>query len=374
MKLLILFLRKKSEMKKLMFIFGTRPEFIKVYPVIIEAQQAGNGVVVVNTGQHKEMLEQLVSQFNCPIDYDLQIMDDCQSLSDIVALSIKRLDPIIKEQQPDIVFVHGDTAATLAGSLCAFYNHIKIAHIEAGLRTNNIHSPFPEEVNRQMVSIVSEYHFAPTVESMQNLLLEGCEPSKIHVVGNTAIDMLKYTIQKQFTHPLLAMIGDYEYILITAHRRENLQVLKNIFKAINSLAAEYRNKYKFVYPIHLNPQIREIAAKTLTADNLIICEPLETISFHNIMARAKLVLTDSGGIQEEAPSLGKPVLVLRDTTERPEGVKAGTLKLIGTNCEQIFLQTKELLDNQEKYEQMSTVQNPYGDGTSASQIIKVINE
>lgn len=360
-------------MKKLMFIFGTRPEFIKVYPIIVEAQKAGNDVVIVNTGQHKEMVNELLEHFELSVDYDLEVMNKCNGLMDILTKTLNGLDPIIKKEVPDIILVHGDTSATLSGSLAAFYNKCKVAHIEAGLRTYDKYSPFPEEVNRQLTGVIADYHFSPTEVSKCNLLKEGKNEEDIYVVGNSAIDMLKYTIQDDFSHPILDFVGDDKLILMTAHRRENLDELSHMFRAINKLAVEFSEGYKIVYPIHMNPVIREKAALYLNAPNIKIVDPLETISFHNIMKSAHLILTDSGGIQEEAPALGKPVLVLRNTTERPEGVEAGTLKLVGTNEDDIYNETKNLLTNKEEYRKMAEVKNPYGDGTTSKQILQVLN-
>ncbi len=360
-------------MKKLMFIFGTRPEFIKIYPVILEAKKQGNEVLVINTGQHREMVDQLVDYFKLKIDYNLEIMDKVSNLGEIVGKSLLGLNKIISSENPDIVLVHGDTAATISGSLAAFYNQKKIAHIEAGLRTFDKYSPFPEEINRKMVGTVADYHFAPTNETAQNLKKEG-NNENIHIVGNSAIDMLEYTIKENYYHPIMDFMSEKKIILLTAHRRENIDKLDEIFKAINEIAKKYENSHKIIYPIHLNPVIRRKANEVITQDNIKIIEPLDTVDFHNIMNVSDLILTDSGGIQEEAPSLGKPVLVLRDTTERPEGVKAGSLKLIGTKSEDIIEEVINLLDNPENYKKMATVVNPYGDGTTSKQIIDIINE
>lgn len=360
-------------MKKIMFIFGTRPEFIKIYPVIIEAKSAGNEVVVVNTGQHKEMVNELLDFFNMKVDYDLEIMTKCNGLTDILTMSLQGIDEIVKEVKPDIILVHGDTSATLAGSLAAFYNQVQLGHIEAGLRTFNKFSPFPEEINRQMTGLMADYHFAPTETTKDNLLKEGKNPDKVYVVGNSAIDMLKYTVQTDFDHEVFSWQPDKKIILMTAHRRENLDDLDNMFKAINKIANTYTNDYKIVYPIHMNPLIREKAAAYLDAENIKIIEPLDTVNFHNIMKESHLILTDSGGIQEEAPAFGIPVLVLRDTTERPEGVKAGTLKLVGTEYHNILSAVDEVLNNEAEYEKMCNAKNPYGDGTTSHKIIKILN-
>ncbi len=360
-------------MKKVMFIFGTRPEFIKIYPIIMEAKKQQNETVIVNTGQHKEMVNELLEQFEMEVDYDLQIMSKCNNLTDILSFALTGIDLIIKKEKPDVVFVHGDTSTTLAGALCSFYNNTKLAHIEAGLRTYNMKSPFPEESNRQIVGLLADYHFAPTEQSGNNLLSEGKKASSIHVVGNSAIDMLKYTIDPNHDNDLLKWKPEKKLILMTAHRRENLSDLEDIFRAINEIAEMYREGYKIIYPIHMNPFIREKASLYLNNDNIKIIEPLDTIAFHNLMSSAHLILTDSGGIQEEAPSLGIPVLVLRDETERPEGVEAGTLQLIGTTYEAIVNSISELLNDTQRYNEMSRASNPYGDGNTASQIIEILN-
>lgn len=361
-------------MKKLMFIFGTRPEFIKIYPVIMEAKQAGNNVIVVNTGQHKEMVNELLDYFSLDVDYDLQIMNKCNGLMDIITTSLSGLDEIVKKENPDVILVHGDTSATLAGSLTAFYNQVKLGHIEAGLRTYNKLSPFPEEVNRQLTGIMADYHFAPTETTKQNLLSEGKSEEDVYVVGNSAIDMLKFTIKEDYQHEVFDWLEDKKLILMTAHRRENLADLKDMFKAINFIAEEHKEHYKVLYPIHMNPVIREKAGKFLTSDNIKIVEPLDTVNFHNIMKKAALILTDSGGIQEEAPALGIPVLVLRDTTERPEGVEAGTLKLVGTNPDDIIREVNQLLSHETEYQNMCGAKNPYGTGDTAKQIIEILNK
>ncbi len=361
-------------MKKIMFLFGTRPEFIKIYPIIMEAKKQNNEVIVVNTGQHKEMVNELLEYFNLKVDYDLGIMDKCNGLMDILTYSLNGLDKIVKEVQPEIILVHGDTSATLAGSITAFYNQIKLGHIEAGLRTYNKLSPFPEEVNRQITGIMADYHFAPTETTRKNLLNEGKNEEEVFVVGNSAIDMLKYTVQDQYSHEVLTWKPDKKLILMTAHRRENIEDLDVMFKAINKIATKYEEDYKIVYPIHMNPIIREKAKKYLTSDNIKIIDPLDTMNFHNIMKKSHLILTDSGGIQEEAPSLGIPVLVLRDTTERPEGVEAGTLKLVGTEYQAIVDAVDNLLLNEDNYNKMCGAKNPYGDGNTSKAIIEIINK
>lgn len=359
-------------MKKLMFIFGTRPEFIKIYPVIMEAKKQQLDVVVVNTGQHKEMVNELLEFFDLKVNYDLEIMNKCNGLMDILTYSLQGLDKIVKEEKPEIILVHGDTSATLAGSITAFYNQIKLGHIEAGLRTYNKMSPFPEEVNRQLTGIMADYHFAPTETTKDNLLHEGKKEEDIYVVGNSAIDMLKYTVKNDYEHEVFEWRPDKKVILMTAHRRENIDDLDEMFRAINDIANKYEDEYKIVYPIHMNPIIREKASKYFTTDNIKIIEPLDTVNFHNIMKRSHLILTDSGGIQEEAPSFGIPVLVLRDTTERPEGIEAGTLKLVGTKYEDIVDSVDLLLNNQEAYNKMCGAKNPYGNGDTAEQIVKIL--
>ncbi len=361
-------------MKKIMFIFGTRPEFIKIYPVIMEAKKAGNEVVVVNTGQHKEMVNELLEYFNLSVDYDLEIMNKCNGLMDILTMSLKGLDQIVRDVKPDVILVHGDTSATLAGSLAAFYNQIKLGHIEAGLRTYNKFSPFPEEVNRQLTGIMADYHFAPTELTKSNLLSEGKKEDDVYVVGNSAIDMLKYTVKEDYTHEVFNWRSDKKLILMTAHRRENINELDQMFKAINEIAEKYKDEYKVLYPIHMNPIIRQKAEEFLTTDNIMIVEPLDTVNFHNIMKKSHLILTDSGGIQEEAPAFGIPVLVLRDTTERPEGVEAGTLKLVGTNHDDIIGAVDLLLENESEYNKMCGAKNPYGIGDTSEQILAILNK
>lgn len=363
---------KGSKMKKIMFIFGTRPEFIKIYPIIKKVEESPNLTpVLVNTGQHREMLDNLLTEFNVKPDYNLKIMEKSNGLTDILTNSLQGIDPIVTEVEPDLILVHGDTSATLAGSIQALYHQIPLGHIEAGLRTYNKYSPFPEEMNRQLTGVIADLNFSPTEKTKEYLLNEGKDPSSIYVVGNSAIDTLKYTVKEDYHHPILDWTGDSKIVLITAHRRENLGQMEQMFSAINQLATEYAD-YKFVYPVHLNPVIQDLTKRFLTSENVRLIPPLETIDFHNIMNRSYLILTDSGGIQEEAPSLGKPVLVLRDTTERPEGVEAGTLKLIGTSSTAIIENTKLLLDNEDEYQKMAGTKNPYGIGDTAIQIVKII--
>jgi len=359
---------------KVITIFGTRPEAIKMSPLVkeLEKNELIESIVCV-TGQHREMLHQVLDIFNIIPDYDLDIMSDNQTLSDITVKSLSRLDKIIKKENPDLILVHGDTTTTLAGSLAAFYNKVKLGHVEAGLRTYNKYSPYPEEINRKLTSDIADFHFAPTQAAKQNLLREGINEDKIFVTGNTAIDALKTTIIVNYKHPLLNQIGKDKIILLTAHRRENLGAnMENMFNAIKRILDEF-NDIQVVYPIHLNPKIRKIANKIFEGNEKAhIIEPLDVIDFHNFMNKSYLIMTDSGGIQEEAPSLGKPVIVLRKTTERPEGIEAGTLKLAGTDEEQIYNITKNLLVNEVEYSRMAKSCNPYGDGNSSKYIAEII--
>lgn len=361
-------------MIKVMTVFGTRPEAIKMAPLVNELKSRENiETVVCVTAQHREMLDQVLHTFEITPDYDLDIMKQGQTLVDITTRALQKLDEVIKESKPDIVLVHGDTTTTLVGSMAAFYNQVKVGHVEAGLRTYDKYSPFPEEANRQMTGIISDIHFAPTFMAKENLIKENkCETS-IYVTGNTAIDALKTTIREDYTHEVLEKIGDDRMILVTAHRRENLgQPMRNMFKAIKRITEEF-DDIQVVYPIHLNPIVREIAKEVIgDSDKIHLIEPLEVIDFHNFLNKSHIIMTDSGGIQEEAPSLGKPVLVLRDTTERPEGVEAGTLKLAGTDEEKIYSLTKELLTNDEEYNRMSKTSNPYGDGNASKYIVDAI--
>lgn len=361
-------------MIKVMTIFGTRPEAIKMAPVIKELQKREEiESYVCVTAQHRQMLDQVLNVFNIVPDYDLNIMKENQTLVDITTLTLKKLDQIIKELKPDIILVHGDTTTTLAGSLAAFYNKVLVGHVEAGLRTYNKYSPYPEEINRQITGIISDMNFAPTEMAKENLLKENKSKDSIFVTGNTAIDALKSTVKENYNYPILDEIGTDRMILLTAHRRENIgEPMRNIFKAIKRIVEEF-DDVQVVYPVHLNPVVRNIVKEILGNNNKIhLIEPLEVIDFHNFLNKSYLIMTDSGGIQEEAPSLGKPVLVLRDTTERPEGIKAGTLKLAGIEEENIYLLTKQLLTNKEEYEQMSRSSNPYGDGNASKYIVDII--
>lgn len=363
-------------MIKVMTIFGTRPEAIKMAPLVkeLKARKEIECIVCV-TAQHRQMLDQVLETFEIKPDFDLNIMKPGQTLSDITSRALKGVEEVIKEVHPDIVLVHGDTTTTFAGALAAFYNQVDIGHVEAGLRTWNKYSPYPEEMNRQMVGVMADMHFAPTENSKNSLLKEGKKPETIYVTGNTAIDALKTTVNKEYTNPIFDWLGNDRLILLTAHRRENLgEPMRHMFKAIKRIVDEF-DDVKVIYPVHLNPKVRMVADEILGNDRKVkLIEPLEVIDFHNFINRSYLILTDSGGIQEEAPSLGKPVLVLRDTTERPEGIKAGTLKLAGTNEQTIYTLTKELLTNVEIYEKMSSASNPYGDGEASKRIADAIIE
>ncbi len=361
-------------MKKIMLVFGTRPEAIKMCPLVKELKTRKHiETIVCVTGQHREMLKQVLECFNVIPDYNLDIMKDKQTLFDITTNIISKIKPVLEEVKPDIVLVHGDTTTTFVTALCAFYMQIPVGHVEAGLRTYNIYSPYPEEFNRQATSIIAKYNFAPTEMSKQNLVDEGKKIETIYVTGNTAIDALKTTVRSDYTHPILEWVGNDRLIVLTAHRRENLgEPLENMFKAIKRVVEEEKD-IKVVYPVHKNPLVQEIAKKILGDNERIkLIEPLEVLDFHNLLAKSYLILTDSGGIQEEAPSLGKPVLVMRDTTERPEGIKAGTLKLVGTETEKIYTEMRMLLDDKEEYERMSKAQNPYGDGFASKKIADIL--
>ena len=361
-------------MIKVMTIFGTRPEAIKMAPLVkeLEKREEIESVVCV-TAQHSEMLDQVLNVFNIKPDYDLNIMKSGQTLSEITSRVLLGLEEVIKNEKPNIILVHGDTTTTFAGALAAFYNNVDIGHVEAGLRTWNKYSPYPEEMNRQMVSCMSDMNFAPTELSANNLIGEGRNKENIYITGNTAIDAMNYTINPDYKNVLFDWLGDSKFILLTAHRRENLgKPMYNIFRAVKRIVEENQD-VKVIYPIHMNPKIREIANEIIgDNDRIKIIEPLEVVDFHNFINRSYLILTDSGGIQEEAPSLGKPVLVLRDTTERPEGTFAGTLKLVGTDEETIYEETKKLLTNKIIYDSMSKATNPYGDGHASERIVDAI--
>ena len=361
-------------MKKVMLVFGTRPEAIKMCPLVNELKtRKGIETIVCVTGQHRQMLDQVLEAFQVEPDYDLSIMKDRQTLFDVTTNILNRIKAVLEEVQPDVVLVHGDTSTTFVTALACFYLQIPVGHVEAGLRTYNIYSPYPEEFNRQAVSIISAYNFAPTELSKENLLREGKNPDTIYVTGNTAIDALKTTVRGDYTHPDLEWAKGSRLIMITAHRRENLgEPMKHMFRAIRRVCDEHPD-VKAIYPIHMNPVVRETAREILGDDERIhIIEPMDVLDFHNFLSRSFLILTDSGGIQEEAPSLGKPVLVMRDTTERPEGIKAGTLKLVGTDEQVIYENFKLLLENEEAYKAMSTASNPYGDGFACKRIADIL--
>ena len=361
-------------MKKIMLVFGTRPEAIKMCPLVNELKTRDNvQTVVCVTGQHRQMLDQVLEAFHVVPDYDLSIMKEKQTLFDITTNILNRIREVLESEKPDVVLVHGDTSTTFVIALACFYLQIPVGHVEAGLRTYNIYSPYPEEFNRQAVGIVSQFNFAPTELSKQNLLNEGKKAETIYVTGNTAIDALKTTVREDYTHPELSWAAGSRLILITAHRRENLgEPMKNMFRAIRRCLDEHPD-LKAIYPIHMNPVVRQTADEILGGEERIhIIEPLEVLDFHNFLARSYMILTDSGGIQEEAPSLGKPVLVMRDTTERPEGIAAGTLKLVGTDEEVIYRSFKELLEDEDAYRRMSTASNPYGDGFACKRIADIL--
>ncbi len=360
---------------KVMTIFGTRPEAIKMAPLVLELQKYPEKIesIVTVTAQHRQMLDQVLETFKITPDYDLNIMKDRQTLVDVATSALQGLDGVMKEAKPDIVLVHGDTATTFIGSLAAFYNQIAIGHVEAGLRTGQKYSPYPEEMNRQLTGVMADLHFAPTEVSKENLLKENKPAEAIFVTGNTAIDALQTTVSEEYSHPVLEKIGQDRLILLTAHRRENLgDPMRNMFRAINRLLAEHED-VQVIYPVHMNPAVREIANDIL-GDNprVHLIEPLEVFDFHNFAARSFMILTDSGGVQEEAPSLGKPVLVLRYTTERPEGIAAGTLKLAGTDEETIYSLAKELLTDDQAYAAMAHASNPYGDGHASKRIVEAL--
>lgn len=360
--------------KKIMCIFGTRPECVKIAPLIIEMKRRKSlEVVVTVTAQHRQMLDQALSTFRIVPDYDLNIMKDRQTLFDITTGVLEKIKSVLEEVKPDIVLVHGDTSTTFVTALACFYMQIPVGHIEAGLRTYNIYSPYPEEFNRQAVGIVSQYNFAPTKLSASNLLKEGKKESTIFITGNTVIDAMQHTVREDYTHPELEWVGEDKLIFITAHRRENLgQPMHNMFRAIRRVLDEHSD-CKAVYPIHMNPIVREAAEEELGDCNSIhIIEPIEVFDCHNFEARSYLCLTDSGGIQEECPSYGVPVLVMRDTTERPEGINAGTLKLVGTDEETIYNTFSTLLTDKEEYEKMSKASNPYGDGKASVRIADIL--
>lgn len=361
---------------KVMSIFGTRPEAIKMAPLIkeLETREEIDSIVCV-TAQHREMLDQVLTTFSIKPDYDLNIMKKGQTLSEITARVLRGIEEVLEKEKPNIVLVHGDTTTTFASALAAFYQQISIGHVEAGLRTYNKYSPFPEEMNRQMVDCLTDMYFAPTNLSKENLVKEGISPEKIYITGNTVIDAMSKTVDSNYKNEILDWVGNDRLILLTAHRRENLgENMYSIFNAVNKIVNEF-DDVKVIYPMHLNSKVREIAQEVLGNNAKVkLIEPLEVFDFHNFQNKAYLILSDSGGVQEEAPSLGKPVIVLRDTTERPEGIEAGTLVLAGTEEENIYKITKNLLEDENKYKAMSKAVNPYGDGKASERIVDAIIE
>lgn len=360
---------------KVMSIFGTRPEAIKMVPLIkkMEKDNRFKSIVVV-TAQHREMLDQVLEQFNILPDYDLDLMENNQTLTSITTGILNNLTPILLKEKPDLVLVHGDTTTTYASALAAFYQQIKIGHVEAGLRTWNKRSPYPEEANRQLTDILSDLYFAPTERSKENLEKENHSLDRIYITGNTAIDTMKYTIKEKYSHPYLPELKENgKMIVVTMHRRENLgKPMENVCRAIYRIASSYPN-IEFIFPMHRNPKVREKVVEILDdLPNIHLIEPLDVVDFHNFIARSYMILTDSGGVQEEAPSLGVPVLVLRDTTERPEGVTANTLKLVGTNEEDVYREIKNLIESEIDYKKMAQASNPYGDGRASERIIEAI--
>lgn len=363
-------------MKKIILVFGTRPEAIKMCPLVNELKKRNNIITkVCVTGQHRQMLDQVLDAFNVVPDYDLSIMKEKQTLFDITTNILNSIREVLEYEKPDVVLVHGDTSTTFVTALACFYLQIPVGHVEAGLRTYNIYSPYPEEFNRQAVGIVAKYNFSPTELSKNNLLREGKDPESIYVTGNTAIDALKTTVRDDYVHPELEWAKGSRLIMLTAHRRENLGLpMHNMFRAIRRIVDETPD-VKVIYPIHMNPVVRKAADEELGNDDRIhIIEPLDVLDFHNFLSRSYLILTDSGGIQEEAPSLGKPVLVMRDTTERPEGIKAGTLKLVGTDEDVIYKEFKKLLTDKAEYDKMSKASNPYGDGFASKRIADILEK
>ena len=361
---------------KVMTVFGTRPEAIKMAPLVLELQKQSQRFEAITTvsAQHREMLDQVLDIFHIKPDYDLNIMHARQTLTDITSNVLINLDKILKEAKPDIVLVHGDTTTTFAASVAAFYNQIPIGHVEAGLRTWEKYSPYPEEMNRQMTDAMTDLYFAPTNQSKANLLKENHKEDNIYITGNTAIDALKQTVDKEYHHDILDKVSpDNKLILLTMHRRENQgEPMRRVFKVIREVV-ESREDVEVIYPVHLSPAVQETAKEILgNTERIHLISPLDVVDFHNLAARSYFIMTDSGGVQEEAPSLGKPVLVLRDTTERPEGVEAGTLKLVGTESEKVKEEMEELLDNDAEYRRMAQAKNPYGDGKASERILDAI--
>lgn len=368
-------MKELGSKRKVMTIFGTRPEAIKMAPLVLELQKQSEWIepIVTVTAQHRQMLDQVLDMFGIRPDYDLNVMRERQTLAGITIRALEGIDNVMRKVKPDLVLVHGDTTTTFVASLAAFYNQIAIGHVEAGLRTWNKYSPFPEEMNRQLTGVLADLHFAPTQKAYDNLIRENKKPESIFITGNTAIDALKTTVKDDYHHDILDQIGNDRMILLTAHRRENLgETMRGMFRAIKRLVQDH-DDVQVVYPVHLNPAVREAALDVLDDDPRIhLIEPLDVFDFHNFAARAYLILTDSGGVQEEAPSLGVPVLVLRDTTERPEGLEAGTLKLAGTDEETIYRMAAELLNDQNEYEKMAKASNPYGDGQASKRIVEAV--
>ena len=363
---------------KVMLVFGTRPEAIKMAPLVLELQKHSDSIetITVVTAQHRQMLDQVLETFNIKPHYDLDIMGQNQSLLDITGKILEKFDPIVKQERPDMILVHGDTTTTFAASLVAFYNQVRIGHVEAGLRTFDKYSPFPEEMNRQMTDNLADLYFAPTSESKENLLKENHPESAIVITGNTAIDALKLTVQSDYYHEVLDQLDpDKKLVLVTMHRRENQgQPMRNVFAALREMV-DLHQEIEVVYPVHLSPAVQEAANDTLAGhDRIHLIEPLDVLDFHNLASRSYFIMTDSGGVQEEAPSLGKPVLVLRDTTERPEGVRAGTLKLVGTDPVCVKQAMAALLTDETLYRQMSQAPNPYGDGRASERIVQSIQQ
>lgn len=359
---------------KVMIVFGTRPETIKMAPLVQEMKNRKEfEVVVCVTAQHRQMLDQVLESFNIIPEYDLDVMRKNQTLSEVTSRVIQGIEGVIKKENPELILVHGDTTTTFAGALAAYYNQVAIGHVEAGLRTYNKYSPFPEEANRQFVGVISDFNFAPTELSKQNLLDEKKKPESIYVTGNTAIDALKTTVKNDYEHEVLDWANDSKLIVLTAHRRENLgNPMRNMFRAIMRVLAKHKD-VKVIYPVHLNPKVKEVADEIFGSEGRVrLVEPMDVVDFHNILARSYLILTDSGGIQEEAPSLRKPVVVLRDTTERPEGIQAGTLKLAGVEENTIYEIVDKLLCDYDEYRNMSEAQNPYGDGNASKRIADII--
>lgn len=362
---------------KVMTVFGTRPEGIKMAPIVKELEsREGLESVVCITAQHREMLDQVLELFEIEPDYDLNIFKPGQTLTDITNRALKGLEDIIKKERPDVLLVQGDTTTVFAGALAGFYQKVKVGHVEAGLRSGNIYSPYPEEANRMMTGVITYYHFAPTKRNKDNLLKEGYKSDRIYVTGNTVIDALKYTVKDDYRFQI-DLLNDLDYdksrvILLTSHRRENLgQPMENIFSAVNDIVEKYED-VELVFPVHLNPKVREIARRVLKNERIHMIEPMDYEPFTNLMARVDLVVTDSGGLQEEAPTLGKPVLVVREETERPEGIESGTAKLVGTSYNKIYQELDRLLSSEEDYHRMANAVNPYGDGEAARKIVDVL--